>query len=111
MRRGEGGRGRGGEGGRTYDAGVVDEVVDALVPHDLRCLARRVRDRLGVAHVEAEDVQPPARGRCERIQGVGFRRVAAGGENGVVGRLEELLRDLEADSAASPVDDLKMKAD
>ena len=100
---------RRGEGGRTYDAGVVDEVVDALVAHDLRRLGGHVRDRLGVAHVEVEDVQAPARGRGEGVQGVGFRGVAAGGEHDLVGGLEELLRDLEADSAASPISDVKVK--
>ena len=87
----------------THDAGVVDKVVDALLADNLGRLACRVIDRLGIVHVEPEDVQSRARRRRESLQGIRFRRGATCGENDVIGRLEELLRDLQADSTARPV--------
>ena len=87
----------------THDAGVVDKVVDALVANDLGRLACRVTNRLGIVHVEPEDVQSRAGRRRKSLQGIRFRWGATCGENDVFGRLEELLRDLQADSTARSV--------
>ena len=87
----------------THDAGVVDKVVDALLADNLGRLACRVIDRLGIVHVEPEDVQSRARRRRESLQGIRFRWGATRGEHDVIGRLEELFRDLQADSTACPV--------
>ena len=92
----------GGGIGGTYNTGVVDEVVDALVADDLLRGLDGARDRGGVVYVEREDVQPAARGRSEGLQRVRFCRVAAGGEDDIAGGLEELLRQLQTDSAACP---------
>ena len=89
------------EGG-THNTGVVDEVVDALVTNDLLGSLDGARDRGGIVYIEREDVQPATRRRGEGLQRVRFCRVAAGGEDDIAGGLEELLRQLQTDSAACP---------
>ena len=87
----------------THDASVVDQVVDAFIAENLGGLACRVLDRLDIVHIKTEHTQSLARRRDQGLQGTRFGGSTAGGEYGVVGRLEELRRHLQADSAVGPI--------
>lgn len=98
-KRGQWGKPKRGQGRRTHDTGVIDEVVEPGLPKDRLEQRGERADAVEVARVELHDVQRPLRGVFEAAECSCFVGRAAGGDDEVGGGLEQLPDDLEADAA------------